>query len=388
MTALPGSAQLLDPNGEPYGPLNPFPVSMVSTDQLLTVTVPAGTAVGDVLHFTGTADTTVKSQADSAHAGTMPAHAICEVLLSATSAQVRVGGLSHAKSGLTPGASYYVSRTTAGAITSSLAGFVAGDVVQLVGVAIDATTLLLVFGDDLVLEQQGQVPFVGSNGQLTYDNSLLYDLASHQLETQNLLLNGNGSGFGAPFFSQLVVLNSDPAALLGAAVDLDDNSGGKKTSFTLSYGLAASSGGLGFLSESNPVAGQTPPLDLLALNSAGSLSLAAFQNLNAGDFGWVITAAGMLAVDRDNTYDLGITGHRPRTVRAGTSVIAPTLQATTILDLSTIAAANDAAHIAATTNVPATTFNQNPGTHNPSNAPAGFLQVNVGGASRYIPFYT
>lgn len=143
MSNIPGSAQILDPNGEPYGPLNPFPVSLVSTDQLVTVTVPAGTVVGDVLYFTGVADVCARALATGL--ATMPARAMVEVLLSSTSAQVRLGGKSQALAGLTPGASYFVSKTTPGKLVTSLGAFVPGDVAQLVGQAIDAVTLDLCF---------------------------------------------------------------------------------------------------------------------------------------------------------------------------------------------------------------------------------------------------
>ena len=57
------------------------------------------------------------------------------------------------------------------------------------------------------------------------------------------------------------------------------------------------------------------------------------------------------------------------------------------LDLSSIAAGSDNLKITATNAVPSVTWSSNSGTHINSTAPAGYLQINVGGSARYIPFW-
>lgn len=139
-----GAVSLVDENKSPIDAANPLPVTVTGGVSLLTLTVPAGTVVGDVMYLTGTADTAARALATAL--ATMPARAIVVELVSATLARVQLGGQAQVLSGLTPGASYWVSKTTAGKLTASLAAFVAGDVVQLVGQAVDPVTLALVFG--------------------------------------------------------------------------------------------------------------------------------------------------------------------------------------------------------------------------------------------------
>jgi hypothetical protein len=56
-----------------------------------------------------------------------------------------------------------------------------------------------------------------------------------------------------------------------------------------------------------------------------------------------------------------------------------------LLDLSGIAAGSPNIKITATSDTPATTFNATNGTNA---APAGYIEISVGGASKYIPFYS
>ena len=63
---------------------------------------------------------------------------------------VRRGAIVGGFSGLTPGAKYYVDRSTAGAITSSLTGFVAGEHVYAVGRAVSATEIA--YDPDYIIE--------------------------------------------------------------------------------------------------------------------------------------------------------------------------------------------------------------------------------------------
>jgi hypothetical protein len=63
---------------------------------------------------------------------------------------VRRGAIRGGYTGLTPGKACYVSRTTAGAVTQSLTGFVAGEFVFSVGRAISATEIL--FSPNFILE--------------------------------------------------------------------------------------------------------------------------------------------------------------------------------------------------------------------------------------------
>jgi hypothetical protein len=64
----------------------------------------------------------------------------------------------------------------------------------------------------------------------------------------------------------------------------------------------------------------------------------------------------------------------------GAGVVRPAVQ----LDLSTIPAANAEIKVAATSDVPVTTWTAGV----PSTDPAGFVKLDVAGAPRYIPFWT
>ncbi len=94
-------------------------------------------AVGDVVYVTGsfTAD-----QADNTSIATAPSIGVVIAKPLATTATITYFGEASVFAGLTPGAIYYVG--TLGAITTS-PPVTAGNVVQRVGVAADANTLIV-----------------------------------------------------------------------------------------------------------------------------------------------------------------------------------------------------------------------------------------------------
>lgn len=62
---------------------------------------------------------------------------------------------------------------------------------------------------------------------------------------------------------------------------------------------------------------------------------------------------------------------------------------TSALATSTVAAGSDVAKFTATNATPTVAFTDNGGaSHAPTTAPAGYLQVNVGGTSYYMPFWS
>lgn len=100
-------------------------------------TVPGTVSVGDVVYGTGafTAD-----QADNTSTATAPALGVVIAKPLATTATVQYLGETAAFAGLTPGAMYYLG--TSGGITT-VAPNTPGNVVQRLGIAADANTLIL-----------------------------------------------------------------------------------------------------------------------------------------------------------------------------------------------------------------------------------------------------
>ncbi len=101
-------------------------------------TVPAGVAVGDLIYATGvnTAD-----QADSAGVATMPCFGIVLAKPTATTATAIYAGQAGGFAGMTPGLEQYVgtlgARVEAGALPTT-----PGSVIQRIGIAVNATTLI------------------------------------------------------------------------------------------------------------------------------------------------------------------------------------------------------------------------------------------------------
>ena len=105
---------------------------------------PIGVAVGEAVYLSG-ADAVDQAKADSV--STMPAIGLVASKPSAVRCIVRyneeMGGLA----GLSPTATYYVSETTAGAITATAPSAI-GQVIQRVGVARSATRIVVLIDRD------------------------------------------------------------------------------------------------------------------------------------------------------------------------------------------------------------------------------------------------
>ena len=99
-------------------------------------TVPGAVAIGDIVFITGASTADV---ADRTAPGTMPAVGVVVGKPIATTATVLYAGEASVFVGLTPGAEYWVG--VGGAIESPSAA-VNGEIVQRIGIAKDATTLI------------------------------------------------------------------------------------------------------------------------------------------------------------------------------------------------------------------------------------------------------
>lgn len=100
---------------------------------------PAGVAVGDVVYLTGS---DAVDKASSASVATVPAIGFVAAKPTPTTCVVRYHDEQSGFLGLTPGATYYVSPTTAGAITAVAPGLL-GQVIQRVGFARNPTTMVV-----------------------------------------------------------------------------------------------------------------------------------------------------------------------------------------------------------------------------------------------------
>lgn len=120
----------------------------VGGDNIL-LNVPAAVAVGDVLVLAGVANTGAKANA-AAYATTSAIVGVVSSKPTPTTAYANPVGECPFFLGLIPGALYYVSAVTPGAITITPPSTV-GQVVQQVGYAKNATTLVVQFGDPIVL---------------------------------------------------------------------------------------------------------------------------------------------------------------------------------------------------------------------------------------------
>ena len=96
------------------------------------------TAIGDVMYIFG-ADSLKKAKADAS--ATADAFALATTVIAAAGTGfVQLDGILSGLSGLTPGATYYLSATTAGSLTSTAPSAVGQTVVR-IGKALSATEL-------------------------------------------------------------------------------------------------------------------------------------------------------------------------------------------------------------------------------------------------------
>ncbi len=111
-------------------------------------TVPSAVAVGDLVYITGAA---TADRADNTAQSTTPARGVVFLKPTPTTARLLYSGEQGGFSGLTPGALQFLG-TTGGLIEQAgVNGLVAGNVIQRVGEAINATTLLFQPGGVIVL---------------------------------------------------------------------------------------------------------------------------------------------------------------------------------------------------------------------------------------------
>lgn len=103
--------------------------------------------VGQIVYLTGGAGPAVDAALGVHPGATYPAIGFISVKSTPTTCVVQTDGELAAYAGLTPGVVYYLDPSTPGAITST-APVAAGFVVQKVGQAKDATTLLINTDDD------------------------------------------------------------------------------------------------------------------------------------------------------------------------------------------------------------------------------------------------
>jgi len=106
--------------------------------------------VGQIVYLTGAPGPAIAPALGIHPGSTFPAIGFISVKSTPTVCVVQTDGELNAFAGLTPGVVYYLDPTTPGAITST-APIAAGQVVQKVGQAKDATTLLINTDDDFTL---------------------------------------------------------------------------------------------------------------------------------------------------------------------------------------------------------------------------------------------
>jgi len=101
-----------------------------------------GASVGQIVYLTGAAGPAVDAALAAHPSSTYPAIGFISLKMSPTTCTVQTDGELAVFAGLTPGAIYYVDPVTPGAITSTPPS-ASGHVVQKVGQAKDATTILI-----------------------------------------------------------------------------------------------------------------------------------------------------------------------------------------------------------------------------------------------------
>ena len=127
------------------GPWTPFATGGGGNDSSV-LACPAGVGLNEAVAITS-ADTV--DQADASNASARPAVGIVVSKPTSTSCIVRYAGELTGFVGLTPGATYYLD-TSPGAITSTPPSN-PGDIRQVVGTALDSTTLIVDIERDVVL---------------------------------------------------------------------------------------------------------------------------------------------------------------------------------------------------------------------------------------------
>lgn len=132
--AAPGVGQVVTWNGAAYAPATP--ITGADYDTLVGVTGP-GLVVNDVVYISAS---TTAAKADASSAATGPAIGIV-VAAAAGIVDIRMFGKVTTLAGLTPGAQYYVS-TAPGALTTTPPSVI-GEYIQLAGLALTTTTLLV-----------------------------------------------------------------------------------------------------------------------------------------------------------------------------------------------------------------------------------------------------
>jgi len=131
----PGAGEVLTWNGAAWAPATPSGGAQI-TSAAGAWTVPAGAVVGDLIYGTGVF---TGALADNSSGTTVPAIGVVIAKPAATTATLAYFGEAASFAGLTPGAVYYVG--LAGAVTLA-PPVAAGSVVQQVGVAASATTMV------------------------------------------------------------------------------------------------------------------------------------------------------------------------------------------------------------------------------------------------------
>lgn len=127
-----------------------MPVGIGSeTDSIAADT--GGVASGNVINLYNKAGTITARKADATAAGKQ-AHGfvLANITVGNPATIHRPGQTITGLTGLTEGSEYFL-HTTAGAITADVSGFVAGNVIQSVGIAISATTLAFNPGEPITL---------------------------------------------------------------------------------------------------------------------------------------------------------------------------------------------------------------------------------------------
>ena len=104
-------------------------------------------AVADVVTISAS-DTVIPANASNPSEN--PIIGVCISKPTGTTAEVQLAGEISVFAGLTPNVPYYLAKT-AGQITTSVASYTSGDVVQLVGISKNATTLVLRLDSRIIL---------------------------------------------------------------------------------------------------------------------------------------------------------------------------------------------------------------------------------------------
>lgn len=110
-------------------------------DDAETIEASEALAAGDFVNIWNDGGTPKVRKADATSAGTRAQGFVLAGVSSGQNATVYYEGVNTQMSGLTPGASYFLDKTTPGDVTASVAAYTTGDIVQTLGNATSATTL-------------------------------------------------------------------------------------------------------------------------------------------------------------------------------------------------------------------------------------------------------